>query len=54
MGAQNSFGVVLTPELLKFGLQGINDKIQFNTDVQSADWKSSDNKWHIVTEHGKR
>ena len=34
--------------------QGITDKIQFNTDVQSADWKSSDNRWHIVTDNGIR
>ena len=51
---QEDFFFKLTPELFKSDLQGITDKIQFKTDVQSADWKSSDNRWHIVTEHGKR
>lgn len=34
--------------------QGIVEKIQFNTDVKSADWKSNDNCWHIVTSKGVR
>ena len=34
--------------------QGIVEKIQFNTDVESADWKSTDNCWHIVTSKGVR
>ena len=34
--------------------QGIVEKIQFNTDVKSADWKSTDNCWHIVTSKGVR
>ena len=34
--------------------QGMVEKIQFNPDVQSADWKSTDNCWHIVTSKGVR
>jgi len=34
--------------------QGIVKNIHFNTDIQSADWKSSDNRWHLVTKNGHR
>ena len=34
--------------------QGMVEKIQFNTDVKSADWKSTDNCWHIITSKGVR
>ena len=34
--------------------QGIIKNIHFNTDIQSADWKSSDNRWHLVTTNGHR
>ena len=34
--------------------QGIIDKIKFNTDVESANWTSSDNCWHVVTKNGVR
>ena len=34
--------------------QGIIKNIHFNTDIQSADWKSSDNRWHLVTKTGHR
>ena len=34
--------------------QGIMKNIHFKTDIQSADWKSSDNRWHLVTTNGHR
>jgi len=34
--------------------QGIMKNIHFNTDIKSADWKSSDNRWHLVTTNGNR
>ena len=34
--------------------QGIIKNIHFNTDIQSADWKSSDNRWHLITNNGHK
>ena len=34
--------------------QGIMDKIRFNTDIEKADWTSSDNRWHLTTTDGKK
>ena len=34
--------------------QGIMEKIKFNTNIQSADWVSSDGRWHLVTSTGER
>ena len=33
---------------------GVLENIRFNTNVSSADWTSSDNRWHITTDDGKR
>jgi len=33
---------------------GIIDHIRFNTDIKTADWKSSDNQWHLVTTGGDK
>ena len=34
--------------------EGIMKHINFNNDVQSADWTSSDNHWHLSTIDGHR
>jgi len=34
--------------------QGIKRKIQFNTDIKTADWKSEDNRWHLETTTGEK
>ena len=28
--------------------------VRFNTDIKTADWKSSDNQWHLVTTGGDK
>jgi len=34
--------------------QGITKHIIFNTDIQTANWLSSDNKWHLTTTKGAK
>ena len=34
--------------------QGIMGKIQFNTNIETADWVSADNRWHLVTSSGEK
>jgi len=34
--------------------QGIINKITFNTDIQSADWVSEENMWHLTTTTGRK
>jgi len=32
--------------------QGIMENIKFNTDIKTAEWTSSDNRWHLTTTEG--
>ena len=33
--------------------QGLKEKMRFKTDISVADWKSSDNRWHLTTTTGE-
>ena len=33
--------------------QGLKEKMRFKTDISVAEWKSSDNRWHLTTTTGE-